>query len=239
MDFNTEDVLKDINKRRSRNIMFTAIVGIAILIFYVFVNLITADYSAAIFEFICVVFILIGLNLFHEGKHETATNIGAGVLVVLSIHNFNAGGFYGTGIFWVFLMVSILFYIKGKNAIQWVALIHISIIFLSILEYLGIKDLPYSLFTILTFYISLLTITIITYIYTNIIEVSLKGLRFKTNELEDTMLALRLEETKIKSFKKEIEDREKVLDKVHKSLLKEEFKLEELKDTLDKLKNPR
>jgi hypothetical protein len=198
---------------------------------YVIINLALADYPIAIVELGCLIAVLISLNIYlNKGQTQLATNLTSIVLVIMGIHNFNTGGFYPSGLFWVFVITAILFYIHGNKAVKWIVVMHFGIIFLILLHLLGIKLLPYEAFTLCTFYIALTIISIFTYLYNKTIDTSLTSLKTTGFELEDALLNLSFEETKIKSFTKEIESREKELHEFHKSLLERENRLTEIKN---------
>lgn len=210
MKITSDSILDSVVRQKAWNLTFTAVSGIIILSIYSIVNFFLADYAVAIFEAVCALVLGISLYLFHKrGEKELAINLSSLVLLSMALHNFNTGGFSLSGLFWIFVIVAILFYIKGKEALGWIIFLHASLLFLTILSVTGIKKLPYDLTTIITFFTTLISTSVFTYIYNNTIDKSLLNLRNKSIELEDTLLDLSLEKAKTNSLFRSNQNKDK------------------------------
>lgn len=198
-----------------RIINLFSVVGAFILYAYSFINFYIQDYPAAVFELICGIFLT--SNLYFGNVRQRwgwAIDISNVILVLISIHNFNSGGFSQTGPFWVFVTVAIIFLIRGKEGIASVVILYAVLLIFSLLRGLGYINLPYNNTFVITFLISLGTISLLTYLYNKEIEAGVMELDAKNTELE-----VALKEVSVQKSLAEVEK-----DQAKNSLMKLELK---------------
>lgn len=159
-------IVRDISNKKIQTLNIFAVIGIIILLTYSGINFYLQDYPAAIFELVLSIATLFSIYVLNVLKRINLAIIIANIILMLvSIHNFYAGGFNSTGIFWVYVLVGIIFFINFKSALYWVSLLIMILLGIFIAKISGIITLPYDNFEVIMFFVSIITSSILTYLY--------------------------------------------------------------------------
>ncbi len=213
-----KQALDNIKQDRVLNINLFGSVGTIILFIYSGINLVLQDYPACIFEFVCGAIILWSLFLINKKqKLEMGIAMGSLVLVLLSIHNFYSGGFNSTGFLWVIVMILILFYINGQNALVWVLPLEFILFGIFILKLESILTLPYDNFLIIMFFISTIVAIFLTYYFITKLEQGIHNLEKAYVNLEHAAKEIHFKDLTLKNSMQTISKQAEELEKYNKN----------------------
>ncbi len=198
-------IFDTISKKKTQSLNLFGVIGLIIILTYSLINFYLQDYPIAIFELFLSLVLLVDfyiLNAFN--KIWTAINIGNVILFILAVHNFNTGGFRQTGIMWIFVIVAFIFFINYKKAAVWIILITAVLLGLFALKISGFITLPYNNFYILMFFISLITSSILTYLYILKIEEGYNNIETTYADLQETLNSASIKELELEKLLNEI-----------------------------------
>lgn len=177
------------NDYLSRKILLAqsfGIFGSIILVLYALINLYVKDYWAFGLELSLGIILASSVyKIVLSNKLYPYAYVGTSIAIIMVLQNIYSGGFENTGVFWIFMMPLIFFYILGaENGIKWIILFYVSFSAMFALAELEVIEDRYPPFTVLMVYIVTTVITLITYFYQLKIESYNIDLISKQNENE-------------------------------------------------------
>lgn len=222
---------------KEKFLIYIGLVGASILSAYVIVNFTLGDYVFAFFEMIMAVLAVISAILVKKRK-KYAFLLGSLVVFLISLQNFYFGGFYNTGIFWIFMFPPIIFLMNGlrKGAI-WSILLIASMVTLTILKIFSIVNIDYEIFYLLMFFIAFGFVSALVALYQYYYE-KYEVILYRNSQIlgnTNKKLEEHLDIEKSNTIKNQLE-KEKI-EKLNELMIGRELKMIELKKENQKLKD--
>lgn len=219
--------------------------GIGCIIFttYAVINFYLQDYPIAIIELLLAVIILFAVVIGVKSKQSNpATFIGLIPILIISVHNFISGGFDETGILWCYTLPLVAVFLVGK---QLGFYLHVFFVMCTYLFYLlATTDsftFLYTDFEYFMFVVTLSIVFILTYLFqtaadskSELIEKTAQELIEKNKQLKDRLDQLGSTKKRLAESVYKLEDANKDLDEMNKTLIGRELRMIQLKKELKK-----
>ncbi|MEI7604372.1 MAG: hypothetical protein WCJ19_05120 [bacterium] len=234
MESTNDDSVLD---HKKQYINFSAIIAFLVLFGYALINIYLNDYNPALFEIFCALgFIIAAYMMNYRNKYEIGITIGNAIISILAVYNFITGGFSSTGIFWVFVLICVIFYINGIKSLFWVTALMVALLISTILSVFNLIYIPYSLFEIFMFFVSSIIISIFTFFYNKKINDSIQAINDKNIELNNTMKKLQEKNEELQMSYNDLNKTTQELDTANKLMIGRELRMVEIKQELEDIK---
>lgn len=238
---------KILNKDRAEiQILFMlsfGIFGMTAFSIYSFINFVVGDFPIAILELVLVIYTaIVTVKTIKNNDLKFASNFGVVPLIVITVHNFISGGFYGTGLLWCYTFPLVATFISGKRK---GALLSFYFIMFTFFFYIINKANPlllpaeflYGDFYYLMFALTISVVSFMTYIYQAAWDASDKKLLSEQYKLSVSLEELESTKEKLENAIAEVAERNQELTRINKIMINRELRMVELKSMLKKLDN--
>lgn len=224
-----------------RFLVISGIIGSLLLITYAIINFAIADYPAAVMELIMGLMMLAAVIIsVVTMKLGLASALGLFPVVFMTMHNFNSGGFFDTGLLWCYILPPVSIFLVGT---QISTVIHVLFLLFTLLlrtlANTGQVNFLYGDFEYLMFVLTYTTVFLLTALFETAWQQSnsaliVKGLLLgeKNLELERTIDTLTKTKGELSASVGRYESANKLLTEANQKVIEREKKMVELKRKL-------